>query len=81
MQHAISHYMHATASGDILNEQHKSWQKTLDVDLTAVMVGTRLAVQCMQAKKNPGALCGVHMPCYFVVKEAWFSSALAPPAR
>ncbi|KAA6421915.1 MAG: zinc-binding alcohol dehydrogenase domain-containing 2-like [Trebouxia sp. A1-2] len=42
--------------GDIFNPQHDKWQKTLDVDLTAVMVGTRLAVQCMQAKKNPGLI-------------------------
>ena len=34
-------------SGDILNAQDKNWQKTLDVDLTAVMEGTRLATQCM----------------------------------
>lgn len=34
-------------SGDILNAQDKNWQKALDVDLTAVMVGTRLATQCM----------------------------------
>lgn len=42
--------------GDIFNAQHHKWQKTLDVDLTAVMVGTRLAVQCMQAKRNPGLI-------------------------
>ena len=41
-------------AGDILNSQHHKWQKCLDVDLTAVMVGTRLAVHCMEAKKNPG---------------------------
>ena len=34
-------------SGDILNAQDKNWQKALDIDLTAVMVGTRLAAQCM----------------------------------
>ena len=51
----IFHY--AILSGDIFNAQHHKWQKTLDVDLTAVMVGTRLAVQCMQAKKNPGEHC------------------------
>lgn len=36
-------------SGDILNAQDKNWQKALDVDLTAVMVGTRLATQCMSS--------------------------------
>ena len=41
-------------AGDILNAKHDKWQKCLDVDLTAVMVGTRLAVHCMQVKKNPG---------------------------
>ncbi len=53
------HIFHdAVLSGDIFNAQHHKWQKTLDVDLTAVMVGTRLAVHCMQAKKNPGEHCG-----------------------
>ncbi|KAL3154502.1 hypothetical protein ABBQ32_013964 [Trebouxia sp. C0010 RCD-2024] len=35
--------------GDILNAQDKNWQKALDVDLTAVMVGTRLATKSMSS--------------------------------
>lgn len=36
-------------AGDILNAQDKNWQKALDVDLTAVMVGTRLATKSMSS--------------------------------
>ena len=50
-------------AGDILNAKHDKWQKCLDVDLTAVMVGTRLAVHCMQAKRNPGT------PTYIVKRS------------
>ena len=39
-------------AGDILNAQDKNWQIALDVDLTAVMVGTRLATQCMPSSSG-----------------------------
>ena len=60
----------AVLSGNIFNAQHHKWQKTLDVDLTAVMVGTRLAVQCMRAKRNPGKHCGFQTfsSCHCVIK-------------
>ena len=48
------------ATGDILNAQDKKWQKALDVDLTAVMAGTRLATQCMPSTSG-GVPASLHL--------------------
>ena len=42
------------SAGSLLDADDHSWEKTLDIDLRAVLVGTQLAWQCMRRQNTEG---------------------------
>ena len=44
-----------SAAGDFLDMNNASWLRTLDINLTAVLVGIRLAAAAMIQQKSKGA--------------------------
>lgn len=43
-----------SASGDFVESEGASWQATLDINLRAALVGTRLAAQTMIGQRTKG---------------------------
>lgn len=64
-------------TGSFFSPNTTNWQKPLDVDLTAVMAGTRMAAQSMKSKNTSGELSpGTHAECIFSTNNLCMSACM-----
>ena len=50
-------------AGDFVESDGASWQATLDINLRAALVGTRLATQAMRRQRSQSHCAGQELTC------------------